>query len=104
MDGAVIVRALETECMTPAEATTITDPSPLPSHEQIATFRVSALLGTQAVAAYVEPDRPGDPFASTPSFERLPAPLKIRVLEACEEAFRRRREAVARDERERSSA
>lgn len=82
----------------------ITDPSPLPSHEQIATFRVSALLGTQAVAAYVEPDRPGDPFAPAPSFERLPTPLKIRVLEACEEAFRRQREAVARDERERSSA
>jgi hypothetical protein len=46
MDGAVIVRALEMECMTPAEATMITDPSPFPSHEQIATFRVSALLGT----------------------------------------------------------
>ena len=102
MGGAVIVGALEMECMTPTEASTITDPSPLPSHEQIATFRVSALLGTQAVA--VEPDRPGDPFAPAPSFERLPAPLKILVLEACEEAFRRQREAVARDERERSRA
>jgi hypothetical protein len=90
--------------MMPAEATMITDPLPLSSHEQIATFRVGAILGTQAVAAYVESDRPGDPFASAPSFERLPTPLKIRVLEACEEAFRRQREAVARDERERSSA
>ena len=82
----------------------ITDPSPLPSHEQIATFRVGAILGTQAVAAYVEPDRPGDPFAPASPFERLPAPLKIRVLEACEEAFRHQREALARDERERSRA
>jgi hypothetical protein len=83
----------------------ITDPSsPLPSHEQIATFQVSALLGTQAVAAYVvESDRPGDPFAPAPSFDCLPTPLKIRVLEACEEAFRRQREAVARDEREHSN-
>ena len=104
MGGAVIVGVLEMESMTPAEATMITDPSPLPSHEQIATFRASALLGTQAVAAYVEPDRPGDPFAPAPSFERLPAPLKILVLEACEEASRRQREAVARDEHERSSA
>ena len=56
----------------------VTDPLPLPSHEQIATFRVGAILGAQAVAAYVEPDRPGDPFAPAPSFERLPAPLKIR--------------------------
>jgi hypothetical protein len=82
----------------------ITDPSPFPSHEQIATFRVGAILGTQAVAAYVESDWTGDPlFAPASSFERLPTRLKIRVLEACEEAFRHQREALLRDERERSS-
>ena len=90
--------------MIPTEATMITDPLPLSSHEQIATFRVGAILGTQAVAAYVESDRPGDPFAPASSFERLPTRLKIRVLEACEEAFRHQREALVRDERERSSA
>jgi len=52
----------------------------------------------------VESDRPGDPFAPASSFERLPTRLKIRVLEACEEAFRHQREALVRDERERSSA
>ena len=92
------------ERMIPTEATMITDPSPFLSHEQIATFRVGAILGTQAVAAYVESDRPGDPFAPASSFERLPTRLKIRVLEACEEAFRHQREALVRDERERSSA
>ncbi len=88
----------------PAEATMITDSLPLSSHEQIATFRVGAILGTQAVAAYVESDRTSDPFAPASSFERLPTLLKIRVLEACEEAFRHQREVLVRDERERSSA
>jgi hypothetical protein len=77
----------------------MTDPSQLPGHEQVAAFWVGALLATQAVAAYVEPDRKGGPFAPSPPFEHLPTPLKIRVLEACEEAFRHRREALIREYR-----
>lgn len=75
----------------------MTDLLQLPGHEQVAAFWVGALLATQAVAAYVEPDRKGGPFDAGQSFERLPTPLKIRVLEACEEAFRCQREALVRE-------
>lgn len=75
----------------------MTVPAQLPGHEQVAGFWVGALLATQAVAAYVEPDRKGGPFDP---FDRLPARLKIRVLEACAQEFRRRKEALIREFRE----
>jgi hypothetical protein len=78
----------------------MTVPAQLPGHEQVAEFWVGALLATQAVAAYVEPDRKGGPFDALHPFDRLPARLKIRVLEACEQEFRRRKEALIREFRE----
>ena len=38
------------------------DPTQLPGHEQAAAFWVGALIATQAIAVYVEPDRSGGPF------------------------------------------
>ena len=74
----------------------MTDPAQVPGHGPVAAFRVEAILATQAIAVYVELDRavgPNDPAAA---FERLPPRLRMRVLEACEAEFRRRREALIR--------
>lgn len=73
------------------------DHTQLPGHEQVAAFRVNALIATQAIAVYVEPDRSGGPFDVSYDFERLPARLKISILAACEEEFRRRREVLLRE-------
>ena len=51
----------------------MTVPARLPGREQVAGFLVGALLATQAVAAYVEPDRKGGPFDTAHPFDRLPA-------------------------------
>lgn len=73
------------------------DRTELPGHEQAAAFWVGALIATQAIAVYVEPDRSGGPFDGSHEFDQLPARLKISILKACEEEFPRRREAVLRD-------
>ena len=73
------------------------DPTQLPGHEQAAAFWVGALIATQAIAVYVEPDRSGGPFDMSHDFDRLPARFKVSILSACEEEFRRRREVLLRD-------
>lgn len=75
----------------------IKDPSQLPGHEQVAAFRVGAMLATQAIAVYVEPDQSGWPYRSSTDFEALPVRLKIRILEACEDEFKRRRQSLVKD-------
>ena len=70
------------------------EPTPLPGHEQAATFRVGALIATQAIAVYIEPDRPTGPYDVQCEFDRLPARLKISILGACEEEFRRRKQML----------
>jgi len=75
----------------------IEDPSQLPGHEQAAVFRVGALIATQAIAVYVESDRSGGPYAPSADFDALPARLKLRILEACEQEFRRQRERLLED-------
>ena len=74
----------------------MTDPAEFPGHGPVAAFRVEAILATQAVAVYVEPDRAAGPNDPAAAFERLPPRLQARVLEACEAEFRRRREALVR--------
>lgn len=69
----------------------------LPGHEQAAAFWVGALIATEAIAVYIEPDKSDGPFPSPYEFERLPTPLKISILAACEGAFRRRRERLLQD-------
>ena len=49
------------------------DPTQLPGHEQAAAFWVGALIATQAIAVYVEPDRSGGPFDVSHEFDHLPA-------------------------------
>lgn len=71
----------------------------LPGHEQAAAFWVGALIATEGIAVYIDADRSGGPFDTTYEFERLPKALQISILKACEEAFRRRREALLRDRR-----
>ena len=71
------------------------DPSQLPGHEQAAAFRVGAMLATQSIAVYVEPEEPGGPYGPPTAFDALPVRLRIRILEACENEFRsRRRELI----------
>lgn len=77
--------------------TAMNDGTYLPGHEQAAAFWVGALIATQAIAVYIEPDRSGGPFDVSHDFDRLPARLKIRILEACEDEFRRRRESLLSD-------
>ena len=67
------------------------NPAQLPGHEQAATFWVGALIATQSIVVYVDADRSGGPLGPSPGFDALPARLKVRVLEACEEEFRRLR-------------
>ena len=45
----------------------------LPGHEQAAAFRVGALIATQAIAVYIEPDRSPGPYDVPCEFDRLPA-------------------------------
>lgn len=73
------------------------DPSQLPGHEQAAVFRVGAMLATQAIVVYVEPDQSGWPYEPPTDFDALPVRLKIRILEACEEEFRHRRQTLIKD-------
>ena len=73
------------------------DLTQLPGHEQAAAFWIGALIATQAIAVYVEPDRSGGPFGVAEDFDHLPARLKINILAACEEEFRQRREAALRE-------
>ena len=73
------------------------EPTPLPGHEQAAAFRVGALIATQAIAVYIEPDRPAGPYGVPCEFDRLPARLKISILAACEEEFRRRKQMLVRE-------
>lgn len=74
----------------------MTDPLSLPGHGPVAAFRVGAILATQAIAVYAEPERTGGTNDLSSAFERLPTPLKVRIFEACEEAFRQQREALLR--------
>jgi hypothetical protein len=71
--------------------------SRLPGHEEAAAFRVGALIATQAIAVYVEPDRSTGTYGVPCDFDRLPARLRISILAACEEEFRRRKEIAVRD-------
>jgi hypothetical protein len=75
-----------------------------PTHEQIAEFRVGAVLATQAIAVYIDCDgKPGN-YREAGNFEDLPDRLKIRVLAACEDALRRRKEDLMRRDLEREGA
>lgn len=69
----------------------------LPGHEQAAAFRVGALIATQAIAVYIEPERSAGPYDVPCDFDRLPARLKIGILAACEEEFRRRKQVLVRE-------
>lgn len=69
----------------------------LPGHEQAAAFRVGALIATQAIAVYIEPDRSPGPYDVPCDFDRLPARLRISILAACEEEFGRRKQMLIRD-------
>lgn len=55
------------------------------------------MLATQAIAVYVEPDRSGRPYGPLTDFDELPVRLRIRILEACEDEFRRRRRQLIKD-------
>ena len=74
----------------------MTDPARFPGHGPVAAFRVEAILATQAVVVWVEPDHAAGPNDPAAAFERLPPRLQARVLEACEAEFRQRREALVR--------
>lgn len=63
-----------------------------PTHEQVAEFRVGAILATEAIAVYIESDGVTGPNRQGGSFDDLPERLKIRVLAACEDEFRRRKQ------------
>ncbi len=69
----------------------------VPVHDQIAGFRVGAILATQAIAVYIDLDGPSGQYGAGQSFNDLPPRLKVRVLAACEEEFRRRKEDLIRD-------
>lgn len=64
----------------------------IPVHEQVAEFRVGAILATQAIAVYIESQGTTGGHRQTSSFDDLPELLKLRVFAACEEEFRRRKE------------
>ena len=76
----------------------------IPTHEQIAEFRVGAILATQAIAVYIDSDGMSGDHREAGNFEDLPDRLKIRVLAACEDAFRRRKEDLMRADLERKGA
>ena len=74
--------------------------SRLPGHEQAAAFRVGAIIATQAIAVYVEPERSAGTYDVPCDFDQLPARLRISILAACEDEFRRRKEVAIRDSRQ----
>ena len=76
----------------------------IPTHEQIAEFRVGAVLATQAIAVYIDSDGKSGRCREARNFEDLPDRLKIRVLAACEDEFRRRKEQMMRADLERKDA
>jgi hypothetical protein len=73
----------------------------VPTHEQIAEFRVGAVLATQAIAVYIDGDGTSGHRREARHFEDLPDRLKIRVLAAFEDEFRRRKENLMRADLER---
>lgn len=72
-------------------------PSQLPGHEQAALFRVGAVIATEAIAVYIDSDRVDGTYAPPAEFDTLPLRLKLRILEACAQAFTRRREELLKD-------
>ena len=73
----------------------------VPFQTQAVEFRGYARLSAHATAVTI--DREGTPGVGreVSSFDNLPEPLKIRVLAACQDAFRRRKEELIREGRER---
>jgi hypothetical protein len=69
----------------------------LPGHEQAAAFRVGAIVATQAITVYIEPERPAGPYDVPCEFDRLPARLKIAILAACEEEFKHLKQRLIRE-------
>jgi len=74
----------------------------VPTHEQIAEFRVGAVLATQAIAVYIDSDGTSGRRREERHFEDLPDRLKIRVLAAFEDEFRRRKENLMRADLEKT--
>ena len=72
------------------------DTASIPAHEQVAEFRVGAILATQAIAVYVDSEGPSGARSEASRFDDLPARLKIRILAACEDEFRRRKDDIVR--------
>lgn len=69
----------------------------IPAHVQVAEFRVGAILATQAIAVYIDSEGTTGAHQQASSFDEMPARLKIsRVLAACEDEFRRRKEDLIR--------
>jgi hypothetical protein len=58
----------------------------IPAHEQVAEFRVGAILATQAMAVYIDAEGTSGARREASNFSDLPERLKIRVLAACEES------------------
>ena len=73
----------------------------IPAHEQIAEFRVGAILATQAIAVYIDSEGSSGVPTKESHFKDLPERLKIRVLAACEDEFRRCKETLLREGTER---
>jgi hypothetical protein len=69
----------------------------IPANEQVAEFRVGAILATQAVAVYVDSEGCSAARGEAGRFDDLPERLKLRILAACEDEFRRRKETLIRD-------
>lgn len=83
------------------ESTILQATSELPGHEQAASFRVGAILATEAIAVCIEPNRPSGVHDAPCAFDRLPVVrLRINILAACEEEFRRQKQKLIRDSRE----
>jgi hypothetical protein len=70
--------------------------APIPAHEQVAEFRVGAILATQAIAVYIDSEGTTGAHQQGSSFDDLPGRLKIRVFAACENEFRRCKEDLTR--------
>jgi hypothetical protein len=68
----------------------------IPVHEQIAELRVGAILGTQAIAVYIDSEGATTAHRQASSFDDLPWRLKVRVLAACEDELRRCKEDLIR--------
>ena len=68
----------------------------IPAHEPVAELRVGAILATQAIAAYMDSEGTNGADRQASSFDDLPERLKIRVLAACEDAFRHCKEDLIR--------